>query len=172
MIKRYINLQIYRYYGVAWSVSRSVCLLVHRSVTIANPTKRLNRSRCCLGCGLCIRWGAHWRHLTNRTEPYMCGSDAVLRQITLTTIVIRPHRSTTYVDAAYSYRPSSVVCRPSVCLSVCHTSQPCNNGCTDRAAVWVEDLSGPGEPCIRWGSRFPHEKGQIFRGEWASNCKV
>jgi len=31
-------------------------------------------------------------------------------------IIIRPHRSTTYVDAAYSYRPSSVVCR-SVCLS-------------------------------------------------------
>ena len=25
-------------------------------------------------------------------------------------IIIRPHRSTTYVDAAYSYRPSSVVC--------------------------------------------------------------
>ena len=31
--------------------------------------------------------------------------------------IIRPHRSTTYVDAAYSYRPSSVVCR-SVGLSV------------------------------------------------------
>ena len=30
--------------------------------------------------------------------------------------IIRPHRSTTYVDAAYCYRPSSVVCR-SVCLS-------------------------------------------------------
>jgi len=34
--------------------------------------------------------------------------------------IIRPHRSTTYVDAAYCYRPSSVVC-PSVCRSVCHT---------------------------------------------------
>jgi len=33
-------------------------------------------------------------------------------------IIIRPHRGTTYVDAVYSYRPSSVVCR-SVCLSVC-----------------------------------------------------
>jgi len=32
-------------------------------------------------------------------------------------IFVRPHRSTTYVDAAYSYRPSSVVCR-SVGLSV------------------------------------------------------
>jgi len=34
-------------------------------------------------------------------------------------IIIRPHRSTTYVDAAYSYRPSSVVCPLSVGLSVC-----------------------------------------------------
>ena len=34
----------------------------------------------------------------------------------------------------------------SVCLSVCHTSEPCKNGCTDRAAFWVEDLGGPGEP--------------------------
>ena len=25
--------------------------------------------------------------------------------------IIRPHRSTTYVDAVYCYRPSSVVCR-------------------------------------------------------------
>jgi len=33
-------------------------------------------------------------------------------------IIIRPHRSTTYVDAAYSYQPSSVVCR-SVGLSIC-----------------------------------------------------
>jgi len=23
-----------------------------------------------------IRWGAHWRHLANTTEPFMCGSDA------------------------------------------------------------------------------------------------
>jgi len=76
--------------------------------------------------------------------------------------IIRLHRSTTYVDAAYSYRPSSVVCR-----SVCDTSQPCKNGCTDRAAVWVEDLGGPWEPRIRWGSRSPYGKGQIFGGEWA-----
>ena len=34
------------------------------------------------------------------------------------TIIIRPHCSTTYVGAAYCYRPSSVVCQE-VCLSVC-----------------------------------------------------
>jgi len=33
------------------------------------------------------------------------------------TLIFRPHRSTTYVDAAYCYRPSSVVCL-SVGLSV------------------------------------------------------
>ena len=30
-------------------------------------------------------WGAHWRHLATTTEPSMCGGDAALCQITLTT---------------------------------------------------------------------------------------
>ena len=30
-------------------------------------------------------WGAHWRHLANATEPSICGGDAALCQITLTT---------------------------------------------------------------------------------------
>ena len=33
-------------------------------------------------------WGAHWRHLANTTEPSMCGGDAALCQITLTTCSI------------------------------------------------------------------------------------
>jgi len=33
-----------------------------------------------------------------------------VRYIFILTVVFRPHRSTTYVDAAYCYRPSSVVC--------------------------------------------------------------
>ena len=77
------------------------------------------------------------------------------------TSFIRPLGSTTYVDAACSYRPSSVVCR-SVCRSVCHTSEPCKNGCTDRDAVWVEDSGGPKN----------HAKGQFLWGERASHCKV
>ena len=44
--------------------------------------------------------------------------------LALCLFIIRPHRSTTYVDAAYCYRPSTAVCR-SVCLSACHTSEPC-----------------------------------------------
>jgi len=33
--------------------------------------------------------------------------------------------------------------------SVCHTSEPCKNGCTDRDAIWVEHSGGPREACIR-----------------------
>jgi len=44
----------------------------------------------------------------------------------------------------------------SVCLSVCLTSESCKNGWNDQDAVWVEDLGGPAEPCIRWGSRNCH----------------
>ena len=64
----------------------------------------------------------------------------------------------TYVDVAYCYQPSSV----------CHTSEPCKNGRTDRDAVWVEDLGGPREPCITWGPD-PHGKGNF---EGAAHCKV
>jgi len=54
--------------------------------------------------------------------------------------VVRPHRSTTYVNAAYCYRLSSVVYR-----CVCHSSEPCKTGWPDRDedAVWVEDSGGP-----------------------------
>jgi len=74
--------------------------------------------------------------------------------------IFRPHRSTTYVDADYCYQPSSMVC-----LSVCHTSEPCKNGWTDWDAIWVEDSSGPREPCIRWRSRSSHGKGQFVGGK-------
>jgi len=30
-------------------------------------------------------WDVHLRHLANTTEPFMCGGDAALCQITLTT---------------------------------------------------------------------------------------
>jgi len=34
-------------------------------------------------------WDAHWRHLANSTEPPMCGGDAALCQITLSTCYYR-----------------------------------------------------------------------------------
>jgi len=67
------------------------------------------------------------------------------------------------VDAVYCYRPSSVVC---------HISEPCKNGWTDRDAIWVEDSGGPREPCSRWGSRSPHWEGAILRGKGALHCEV
>ena len=78
----------------------------------------------------------------------------------------RPHRSTTYVNAAYCYRPSSVVC-----LCVCHTSEPCKNGCTDRHTIWVGDSCGLKEPCIGWGPDSHMGRGN-FEGKRASYCKV
>jgi len=44
-------------------------------------------------------WGVHWRHLMNTTEPSMCGCDAGLCQITLTTCFI------TYLS--FENRPTS-----------------------------------------------------------------
>ena len=38
--------------------------------------------------------------------------------------IIRPHRSTTYVDAAYSYRPSRVVCRSVTLVSPAKSAVP------------------------------------------------
>ena len=41
--------------------------------------------QCHLRRGLSIRWNGHWRHLPNTTEPFVCGDDAALCRITLTT---------------------------------------------------------------------------------------
>jgi len=57
-------------------------------------------------------------------------------------------------------------------LSVCHTSEPCKTGYIDQDAVWAEDLGGPREPCIRWGSRSLVGRGNFDGGEAASHCKV
>jgi len=44
-----------------------------------------------------------------------------------------------YVDAAYSYRPSSVVCR-----SVCHTSEPCKTAAPIELPFELRTWVGPG----------------------------
>jgi len=49
----------------------------------------------------------------------------------------------------------------SVGLSVCYTSELCENGWTDRDTVWVEDSSRPREPCIRWESRSTMKRGNF-----------
>jgi len=49
----------------------------------------------------------------------------------------------------------------SVGRSVCHTSEPCKNGWTDRDSISVEDSRVPTEPRIRWGSRSPMGRGNF-----------
>ena len=77
-------------------------------------------------------------------------------------VIIRPHCSTTYVDAAYCYKPSSVVCQ-SVCLPVCHTSEPCKNGWTDRDAVIVLKIRVGPQNHVLEGGPDPQWEGAILR---------
>jgi len=49
----------------------------------------------------------------------------------------------------------------SVCLSVGHEHELCQNGWTDRDALSV-DLWEPKEPCFGWGLRSPHRKGHFW----------
>jgi len=46
-------------------------------------------------------WGADWRHLKNTTEPSMCGGDAALCQITLTTCLRYKHMLSIYFDQPF-----------------------------------------------------------------------
>jgi len=104
-------------------------------------------------------WGAHWRHLKNTTEPSMCGGDAALYQITLTTVIIRPHRSTTYVDTAYSYRSSSVVCRSVTLVSPAKTAAPIELPFGLR--TWVD----PGTMCYM-EVQIPTGMGKFLGENW------
>jgi len=51
-----------------------------------------------------------------------------------------------------------------VAWSVCHTSEPCKNGWTDRDAIWIGDSTWLREPCIRSGLD-PHGQGQLWGGK-------
>ena len=70
-------------------------------------------------------------------------------------MIIRPHRSTTYVDAAYSYRPSSVVG-----LSVCHNSEPCKTAALLEMPFGLRTWVGPKNHALD-GVKIPHGKGQF-----------
>jgi len=74
-------------------VTNLVALSVGLSVTVAvQKTAELIE----MPFVLWIRWveesmcymGAHWRHLANTIEPFLCGGDATLCRITLTTCLI------------------------------------------------------------------------------------
>ena len=82
--------------------------------------------------------------------------------------IIRPHRSTMYVDAAYCYRLSSTVCR-FVCLTLV---SPAKTAAPIELPFGLRTWVGPGNHVLDGGSISPHGKGQIFGGKWASHCKV
>ena len=122
-----------------------------------------------------LAWFEGWRHLglsphsLNELSQWLCHDDSTINivvGISISTSIIRPHCSTTYIDATYCYTPSSV----SVFLSSVTLVSPAKNGCTDRDAVWVEDSDGPKEPCIRWGPRSP--MGRVNIGERGAHCKI
>jgi len=81
------------------------------------------------------------------------GSDIII-------IIIKPHHSTTYVDAADCYKLSSMVC-----LSVCHSSEPCKNGWTHQMPFALRTRVGPVNHVLDGGPDPPMQsKGTILRG--------
>jgi len=76
--------------GVAILKGKGRPVVKYMDTLRSSVQKRLNRSICRLGCALgwaegskCYMMGM--RHLANTTEPCVCGGDAALCQITMTT---------------------------------------------------------------------------------------
>ena len=92
----------------------------------------------------------------------MLGFKVVLTQF----VIFRPHRSTTYVDAAYCYRPSSVVCR-----SVCHTSEPCKTAKPIKMPFGLTTRVGPGNHVLD-GVQIPMGRGNSEAGKGRPIPKV
>jgi len=88
--------------------------------------------------------------------------------------IIRPHHSTTYIDAAYCYQPSCVVCR-SVCMSVTLVSAAKMAEPTEMP-FGLRTQVGPGNHVLDGGPDAPHGNGGhldlhlIQKG--ASHCRV
>ena len=80
--------------------------------------------------------------------------------------IFRLHRSTMYIEVAYCYRLSSVVC-----LLVCHSREPCKNNLANRDAICVVGVRGLKEPCFTLGSRSSHVKGQFLGKDMAGHVR-
>jgi len=74
-----------------------------------------------------------------------------------------------YIDAAYYYRPNSMVCLmvygSATLVSFAKTAEPIEMPFGLRTRV------GPKKPCIRWRSTSLVGKGN-FEGIWVAHCKV
>ena len=100
-----------------------------------------------------VHIGATWRIRLN------CPCAAAMRPCVKLLVIIRPHRTSMYVDVAYCYRPSSVVCRSVTLVSPAKTAEP------------IEMPMGPWNYVLD-GDPNPPWEGAILRGEGASHCKV
>jgi len=68
-------------------------------------------------------------------------------------------------------RSVGLLVRLSVCLSVCHTSEPGKNAAPIEMPFRWRTRLGPGDHLL--GGRPDHPwEGAIFNGEGASHCKV
>jgi len=78
---------------------------------------------------------------------------------------------TTYVGAAYCYRPSIAwFVGRSICLSVCHTGEPCKTAELIEVPFGLRTRVGPGNHVLD-GGPDPTWKGAIFGGK-GSHAKV
>ena len=82
-----------------------------------------------------------WPCLCTKTELINFDKKFQLKYIDRPRLVGRSYSSHTVWSA-----PSHLAW--SVCLSICYSSEPLNNGSTDRRAIWVQDSGGPKESCI------------------------
>jgi len=118
-----------------WAVFDVICY-------VAISSKHITRS--------CI----HWQLATLTTKcKYVLYSDIILIRL-----IIRPHRSTTYVYAAFCYRPSSVVWRLSVGLSVMLVS-PAKTAEPIEMPFGLWTRVGPRNHVLDGGPDFEGERG-------------
>ena len=119
-----------------------------------------------------VHIGATWRMRLNRPRSGGPNKAVAMRpyvKLLWPLVIIRPHRSTTYVDGAYCYRLSSMVCQ-SVCWSVTLVS-PAKTSEPIEMLFGLRTQVGPGNHVLD-GVQIPHGKGQFFWGKGASRCKV
>jgi len=98
---------------VLWGVNRSICRLGCKLEWAEGSTSSI------VFVPMCPPMWAYWRHLANTIEPSVCGGDAVLCQITLTTCSFLSHSSHLFYVLLLLYRCH----RQSVAAVLFHSSQ-------------------------------------------------
>ena len=109
----------------------------------------------------CLHTGCLQATVSNDWRKQIIWSAVEGRENETGSSIIGPHRSTTYVDAAYCYRPSSVVCR-SVCLSVTLVS-PAKTAAPIKLPFGLRTWVDPGNHVLD-GVQIPPWEGANFWG--------